>query len=146
MYPVDEDKAPAKGVTWAAYAGASPMLMFNVTSPGAGEWWMRSSSSPTPPYLVTSPTTTSWEKFKSATKARSEDLLFVPPPGWKAPKPTGYVKPLPSMLRRAARALKEEILYPPIQFEGWPLPPRKAAQQQSAPAATGARCTSDPVK
>jgi hypothetical protein len=61
--------------------------------------------------------------------------------GWKAPKPPGYVKPPPSMLQRASRGLKEEILYPPIPFEGQPLPPRKAAQQQPAPlaAATGAR-------
>jgi len=142
-YPVDEDRAPAKGVTWAADAGASPTLAFDVTSPGAGDRWMRSSTSPTPAYLVTSPTTTSWEKFKSATKAVAEDLLFVPPPGWKAPKPPGYVKPPPSMLKRAARALKEEIMYPPIPFEGRPLPPRiaakRAAEQQAAHAATGAR-------
>jgi hypothetical protein len=139
-YPVDEDRAPAKGVTWAADAGASPTLASDVTSPGAGDRWMRSSTSPTPAYLVTSPTT-SWDKFKSATKAVARDLLFVPPPGWKAPKPPGYVKPPPSMLKKAARALKEEIMYPPIPFEGRPLPPRKAAklQQQDAPAATGAR-------
>jgi len=137
---VDDDKAPVKGVTWAADAGASPTLALDVASPGARDRWMRSSTSPTPAYLVTSPTT-SWEKFKSATKAVAEDLLLVPPPGWKPPKPPGYVKPPPSMLKKAARALKEEIMNPPIPFVGQPLPPRGAAktQQRDAPAATGAR-------
>jgi hypothetical protein len=45
-YPVDEDKATTKGLAWAADAGVSTTLTFNVTSPGARERWMHSSTSP----------------------------------------------------------------------------------------------------
>ncbi len=78
--PLDNDKAPAKRVTWTADAGVSPTLALDISSLGEGERWMRSSTSPMPAYLTTSPRTNSWEKLKTATKVVAEDLLLVLPP------------------------------------------------------------------
>jgi hypothetical protein len=54
----------------------------------------------------------SWKQMQKRSAQVSQDLLRVPPPGWKPPPSTTASKP-PSTLQRIATHLKKEVTQPP---------------------------------
>ncbi len=101
----------------------------DVTSPGATQRWMQSSTGGTPPYLQLSPPASGWGDFMKKTRNVAADLLNVPPPGWKPPKhqpqphrPPPPVPRQPSVIRRVALQIRNELLNPPQPFPQQPRP------------------------
>ena len=112
---------------WPDPVAASPYVV-DVTSPSATQRWMRSSTSGTPPYLQPSPPASGWGDFVKKTRNVAADLLNVPPPGWKPPKqpqphrPPPPVPRQPSVIRRVASQIRNELLNPPQPFPQQPRP------------------------
>ena len=112
---------------WPDPVAASPYVV-DVTSPSTTQHWMRSSTSGTPPYLQPSPPASGWGDFVKKTRNVAADLLNVPPPGWKPPKqpqphrPPPPVPRQPSVIRRVASQIRNELLNPPQPFPQQPRP------------------------
>jgi len=113
---------------WPDPVAASPYVV-DVTSPGATQRWMRSSTGGTPPYLQLSPPASGWGDFMKKTRNVAADLLNVPPPGWRPPKqqpqphrPPPPVPRQPSVIRRVASQIRNELLNPPQPFPQQPRP------------------------
>jgi transposase InsO family protein len=115
--------------------GASP-FMVDPTSPGATSRWMRSSTASTPPYLQPSPPASGWGDFLKKTREVAHDLLNVPPPGWKPPKPHRPPPEPPkqkSILKRTASQIRHEIMHPPQPFPPQQGPARPTGTRPKQP-------------
>ena len=94
----------------------------------SGSYYLRSSpSSADPLKKLQQRFKTSWAAAKAKSAELSDDMLLVPPPGWK---PKTARTPPPSRLARLATSIRDELSHPPVPY---PDPPTQESTRPQRP-------------